>query len=254
MLFLIRLSHFFWFSHCLLLAGLFVEMIRCRFYHQFPYFTSYTLAAALKSAILLAINRSPVFNGQDYANAFLLGDAVVTPLLFGVIYEVFRHSFRDHPALNRLGSSAFRWVTVTLILFAIALAWFVPSTDSQGVMSAYFPLTRSLNFVQVGLLLFLLLFSRYFHLAFRSYAFGIALGLGVLAASNLGVNALRSQLRPSELSYRLLNAIGGGTYLACVLVWAVYLLKQKKGIHPPVRLVPPNELETWSQELQRLIH
>jgi len=254
--FTVWLSHFFWFSHCALQSALFVELVRRRFYLKFPYFVSYTLAASLKSSLLIAMNYSPAVTGDTYTYAFFAGDAVVTALTFGVLYEIFQHVFRDYPVLRNIAARIFRWVTITLLFVAIGFAWVVPGAGTDHLMSMYFALQRSLNIVECGLVIFLILSSRYFHLAFRSYTFGIALGLGLLAACNLAIAAVRSQIEPGGqgLSYRVMNAVSEATYFGCVLVWFIYLLKQKRDRDNNIRIFPAKQLETWSQELQRLIH
>jgi len=256
MLPIIWLSHVFWFSHCLLQGALFGQLMRRRYHQQYPYFALYTLAATLKSGLLIAMNYAPFVSGQQYMQVFLLGDALITALTFGVIYEVFRHVLRDNPALGAFATELFRWIIVTLVLAAMALAWIAPSSGAGRLISGFFLVQRSVNILQCGLLLFLLLFSRYFNLPLRSYAFGIAIGLGILAAVNLATAAIRSQVEPAGWgpANRVMNVVGEGAYLACVLVWFAYLLFPKKELGAEVRVLPQHDLETWNEELERLLH
>jgi hypothetical protein len=256
MLSIVWLSHLFWFSHCLLQGALFWQLMRRHYYRQYPYFAVYTLAATLKSGLLIAMNYAPFITGRQYMQGFLFGDALITALTFGVIYEVFRHVLRGNTALDAFGTELLRWIIVALVLVATALAWIAPGAGAGRLVSGFFLVQRSVNILQCGLLLFLLLLSRYFNLSLRSYTFGIAFGLGILAAVNLATAAIRSQIEPAgwHLANRVMNAIGEGAYLSCVLVWFAYLLFPKKDLRADVHVLPQHDLETWNQELERLLH
>ena len=105
--------------------------------------------------------------------------------------------------------------------------------------------------VQCGLLLSLLLFSRFLGLSWRRPAFGIALGLGVLTSVDLAFSALRAEFN-SRAGAQLLDLLVTGTYLVCVLIWVGYSLAPEL---EPVSLavVPHDEVETWNTELQHLL-
>ena len=105
--------------------------------------------------------------------------------------------------------------------------------------------------VQCGLLLSLLLFSRFLGLSWRRPAFGITLGLGILTSVDLAVYAVRAGFAPG-VGAEFLNFLTTGTYLVCVLIWIGYLLAPE---HQPVSLtaVSRDEVETWNTELQHLL-
>ena len=105
--------------------------------------------------------------------------------------------------------------------------------------------------VQCGLLLALLLFSRFMGLSWRRSAFGIALGLGILTSVDLATSALRAEFT-SAASREFLNLLVTGTAFVCVSIWIGYLLvPELKPATPTV--VPHDEVETWNRELQHLV-
>jgi hypothetical protein len=106
--------------------------------------------------------------------------------------------------------------------------------------------------VQCGLLLALLLFSRFLGLSWRRPAFGVALGLGVLTSVDLAYSALRAEFT-SRVGAEFLNLLVTGTYLVCVLTWIGYLLAPE--LKPASLTVVPHddEVETWNRELQQLL-
>jgi hypothetical protein len=252
----VMLWHCFWFARIALHTGLLVVIIRRRFYQQFPIFSLYTGWAVLKSTTLLTMNYAPFVTGNQYYGAFVVGRVGEVALSFGAIYEILWHVFRDYPALRDLGVVLFRWSTVLLLFIAMAIAWLAPAAGNPYSMSVFYVLERTANILLSGLLVFLFLFSRYFRLSWRNCAVGIALGLGVFATVNMATSAIRSQLEPiaANLTTDILTLIVEGTYLCCVLIWAAYLLAPDRERHALVSPLPTShEMETWNQELERLL-
>jgi hypothetical protein len=105
--------------------------------------------------------------------------------------------------------------------------------------------------VQCGLLLSLLLLSRFLGLTWRRPAFGITLGLGILASVDLATAALRAEFT-SDAAREFLNLLTTGTYLVCVLIWIAYLLvPDRRAVTPTV--VHHDEVEVWNRELQHFL-
>jgi hypothetical protein len=251
MLSLDYLRTYLWTAPHLLQAILLVLLIRRGFYKQFPIFLSYIGFEVLQFVVLFVMLRSRSVSGGEYYYAFALGSVASASLRFGVIYEVFTHVFRNYPALGGVGSALFRWTAVLLLLLALCLAWLAPGEGTGHLMVMIDVLNRSVSVLQCGLLLFLFLFSGYFALSWRSYVFGIALGLGIYASLDLAIASIRSQIEPRETS--LLNDIMMGTGFACLLIWMFYLLAPEREAQLASKELPTHDLETWNQELQRLI-
>jgi hypothetical protein len=109
-------------------------------------------------------------------------------------------------------------------------------------------LSRSVAIIQAGLLLVLFLFSRIFGLSWHSCTFGIALGFGVFASTELAVSALHlTDL--TEHSKDLLDLLPTGSYHVSVLVWLGYMLATEKPVGAATYSVP--EVDQWSGELER---
>jgi hypothetical protein len=111
--------------------------------------------------------------------------------------------------------------------------------------------------VQCGLLLSLLLFSRFLGLSWRRPAFGITLGLGVLTSVDLATYALRAAFA-SEAAADLSDLLATGAYLVCVSIWIGYLLAPERKtasltVVPHGTVVPDDEVETWYREFQQLL-
>jgi len=244
---LVGLWYYLWIAPKVLLAILVGLMFRRKLHRQFPMFFLYAVFQLLQSAILLA---HPHID-ETYTRLFSGGVAVSSALRFGVIYEIFGQLFRNYPALTETGKMLFRGVTILLLLAGVGLAVFVPGKSVDQLMLATNTLDRTVSLLQCGLLLSLLIFSRYFALSLRSHAFGIALGLGTYASVQLATSAVL--LYVGSTSNPFPNFLTMGTYHCCVLIWMFYLLMPERTSYLALRELPKHDLEIWNQELQRLL-
>ncbi len=244
------LFYYLWVAPHILLAVILLLMVRRKLYRQFPIFFIYTAFELFQFGVLLAVFvHFGSLSSDRYRGAFSLGTALSTALRFGIIYEIFADLFRNYNVLGELGKAWFRGTTVVLLLIGVGLA----STRGNGadVFFRIVPiLDRTVSLMQCGLLLFLFMFARYFALSLRNYAFGIALGFGILASVELGISAIRSQIGVG--SY-LLDNLGMATYHGCVLVWIFYLAAPERNTNRAPKKLPESDLEVWNEELQRLL-
>jgi hypothetical protein len=248
--FLPPLFYYLWIAPHILQAVILMLMIRRRLFKQFPIFLLYTAFELFQFAILLAVFiHSGSLADERYRGAFALGTAVSTALRFGIIYEIFTEVFRNYNALGELGRVLFRWAVIVLLLIGVALAG-THGTGADGFLLIVPTLDRTVSLMQCGLLMFLFLFSRYFALSWRNYAFGIALGFGILASFELANSAIRSQIGVG--SY-LLDYLGMATYHGCVLIWIFYLVAPEHQTHRTLKKLPDDDLAVWNEELQRLL-
>jgi hypothetical protein len=109
-------------------------------------------------------------------------------------------------------------------------------------------LQSSVRIVQLGLILFLLLFSRFLGVSRKQLSFGISLGCGLSAGVNLMMYALNAGgiVKPV-----LFNLIDMSTYNLAILVWLGYSLAPKT-----TRAAALNRLQTerWEQGLSDIQH
>lgn len=256
MFFVRLLWHCLWFFQVGLHVVLALVLIERRSYRQFPIFVSYITWKALNGVVLLGMNYAPFITGNEYAAAFTGARALDAALSFAIISEILKHLMSSHPALRKLGVALFRWATIVLLLIVVALAWLAPAAGEGHLMSGFFVLERTVNALLCGLLLLLFAFPRLVGFSWRNQAFGIALGLGILASVSLATSAIRSQIEPHarNQTFEIMELINQGTYLCSVLVWMGYLFLPKPAPRTMVKTLPEHDLETWNQELQRLLH
>ena len=129
-----------------------------------------------------------------------------------VIHEVFQDVFRQYHTLKDLGSVLFKWAALVMLLVAFVVAASSPSGYEGPIVQAIVTVQRCVRVAQVGLILFLMVFSRYLGSSWHQRSFGISLGLGVSAAVELGTLAFHVSGHASEV---WVNAITCGGRQHC---------------------------------------
>lgn len=254
--FLSLLWHGVWIARIGLQAILLAIMVRRKIYRKFPAFLLYIAWAVVSGSTLVIMLYGGFATGREYYQAYRIDIAGGAVLSFCVLYELFERTLRDYPVLSDVGNSLYRWVALVFMGIAVFLAWSVPAMGSGKLLASFFVLQRSARLLQCGLLIFLFVFVRSFHLSWRNRAFGIALGFGISATVSLALAAIRAQIEPvfsnpAKEALRLTGQVGD---LCAVGVWIWYLLLRESaaGQVPPPTL-PDDDLGPWNRELRRLI-
>jgi len=242
-----------WHSHIIVLAlwgaqptlqfVVAVILWRRKLHKQFPVFFLYLLAQAGNFAITfpLWLTRADT----AYFWLFWLGEAVNAVLGFKVIHEIFLDVFRPYHTLKDLGTLLFKWAGVVMLLVSVVVA-FSSSSDQHPMMNAITTLQLSVRIVQVGLILFLLLFSSFLGVSRKQVSFGISLGFGLFGGVELMLLALNSGGFVKHESFDLINML---TYNFAIFVWLGYSFSRKTRREAAV-----NRLQTqrWEQGLANL--
>jgi hypothetical protein len=247
------LSLFLLISPHVLLGVLAVILYRRRLYREFPCFFAYVLYEIAKFIPLFALYSVLGVTSKPYAYAYCATLLVSIALRFGVIDEVSKDLFRESQFLKVSARRSLQCLTGLLLAMGVVLAVYAPGSNSGRWYAGVFVVNRGAAMVQCGLLLALLLFSRFLGLSWRRPAFGVALGLGVLTSVDLAYSALRAEFT-GRVGAEFLNLLVTGTYLVCVSTWIGYLLAPE--LKPASLTVVPHdndEVETWNRELQQLL-
>jgi hypothetical protein len=235
-----------------LLGVLAAVLYKRRLYREFRCFFVYVVYEIAKFIPLFTLYFVLGVASKVYAYAYCATLMVSIALRFGVVDDVSRDLFRESSFLKGRALRSLRWVTGVLLVISILLAVYAPGDRKSGFVTGIFVINRGAAMVQCGLLLSLLLFSRFFGLSWRRPAFGIALGLAVLTSLDLAMFALRAELS-NEAGKEILNLLITGTYLVCVLIWIGYLLAPEVEPVTSPAVLPQDEVESWNTELQHLL-
>ena len=234
-----------WYAHPLLQAVVAAVLWRRKLFSKFPAFFAYLLAQiVLFAAALYVVGRFGT-RGTSYLWLYCFDVLASAVLAFRVIHEVFLDVFRPYHTLKDLGTIVFKWAGVVMLLVAVVVA-FSNSTESDPLVRAVTIVERSVRLVQIGLILFLLLFSRFLGVSRRQTSFGIALGFGLYAGVDLMVLALRSggliQAATGDLAAMSAYNLG-------ICIWLAYTLTASTARDATVS---PLQTQRWEQGLADL--
>jgi hypothetical protein len=255
---------FLWISPHVLLGVLVVGLCKRRLYREFPCFLAYVFYEIAEFILLFTLYLFALYSiagvtANQYAYAYSVTLTFNIALRFGVINEVSKDLFRESQFLKAAARRSLQCVTGLLLGVGVLLAVYAPGDNSARWFAGVLAVNRGAAMVQSGLLLSLLLFSRFLGVTWHRPAFGIAVGLGVLTSVYLANYALRAEFT-GEVAAGFLTLLTTGTYLVCVLIWIEYLWEpapitagpDDTGV-PHDTGVPPDEVDTWNTELGHLL-
>jgi hypothetical protein len=239
-----KMSMILWCAQPILQSVVIAVLWRRKLHKQFPVFITY-LAVQL---VIFAVTY-PLYGRRELYNwyfwLFWLGEVVNAVLGFKIIHEIFLEVFRPYHALKDLGTPVFKWAGVVMLLVSVVVAA-SNSFTQDPIIHAVTTLERSVRMVQFGLILFLILFSRFLGVSRRQISFGIALGFGLLAGCELMTLALNSGGFVHEGNLNLINML---SYNVSVLVWLAYSLSPAVARDASVNYL---QTQRWEQGLADL--
>ena len=171
-----------WVVQPVLLGALALIMRRRKLHKDFPVFFWFAVIQVIIFAIQFPIYRIGAY--RIYFVMFWIGAALNLALEFKIIHEVFTDIFRPYHALKDLGTALFKWAAVVMVLVSGVFIT-TSSAWSDPVGRDVLILQRCVEVIQCGMLLFLLAFCKPLGVSWRRQSFGIALGFGLSAGSEL---------------------------------------------------------------------
>ncbi len=242
----IQLAYYaLWIAHPVLQLSVAAVMFRRKLHRVFPVFFTYIVSQILIFSVLFPIYRLGDLPLYFYGYWVCAGISLI--LGFMVIHEIFLDVFRPYHALKDLGSVLFKWAALVMMLVAAVVMAASPSAKDP-LVHAVFTLQRCVRVVQCGLVLFLLIFSKYLGVSWRQQSFGIALGFGGFAGIELGASALYSSGQIGQLTLSWANMIA---YNCAILTWLGYALVKAPSKHVSSSLLMS---QRWDQSLGDLQH
>jgi hypothetical protein len=246
------LSLLLWIAPHALLGVLAVVLCKRRLYRQFPCFSAYVLYEIAEFILMLTLHSVHSVTEKQYMYAYYATLTLSVALRFGVIDEVSKDLLRKSRFLKAAARRSLQGVTGLLLVMGVLLAIYAPGDNSVRWIAGVSVVTRGAAMVQCGLLLSLLLSSRFLGLSWRRPAFGITLGLGILTSVDLAVHAVRAEFS-SDVWVPYLDLLATGAYLVCVSIWIGYLLAPEPKPASLEVLPHDDEVETWNREFQHLL-
>jgi hypothetical protein len=224
---------------CLIVMVIF----RRKLYKSFPAFTGYTIFQLLKTVFLHIELTLPV-SFLTYSYSAWSAELCDVGLELWVVYEVFKTVLEPYEAMKR--SWRFMFLISGAALVLANLLWIA----YEPAIRVFLDLVRSVRLIQVGLLLVIFALSRLMGLSWKSYCFGVALGFGTYAASEMVAMEMRRHY--GWAVWNLLNTIRSLAYANAILIWAWYFFQPVR-VAQPIRVVPQNNIEKWNHALELML-
>ena len=210
---------------------------------DFPFFFSFVVFHIFGFLILAVTVRG---SQEQYFYSYWSITALGMFLSFAVLYEVFVNALKPYSAVIDLAKMLFAWAGAFLLVTGGLTAFATAGSQISKVCAAVLVLERSVQLMQCGLLLLVVLFEAKFGLSWRSLSMSVALGLGLSAAVGLSASYLGARVPGwAPALYLLDNLVSLGVFG----FWAVVLLlpqpERQSVQHSPKRLI----LERWNDAL-----
>lgn len=216
-------------------------MVKRKLNHTFPMFFTYAVFQVLSNIALFIASKTSY---QNYFFAYWVSTCLSIIVGFLVIHEIFEYAIRPYAGLRDLARMMFHWVALVLLLVSGIIGFTSPGGSTEHLVLALVNLERGIRMMQVGMLLFIAVFSTRLGLTWRDLPCGIALGFGIFACTDLTMYSLRAQLGPSwNLA---LSKITSSAYAISALTWLSFtLLPQAARIRVTVPFQPV--FDRWNQ-------
>jgi hypothetical protein len=232
-----------WCLHPILQSVVAVVLWSRGLHKKFPVFFTYLIVQNAYFAACFSLRG----NYNWYFRAYWLGAAISAALGFQVIHEIFLDVFRPFHMLKDLGTVIFKWAAAVMLLVSVVVA-FSNSLNRDPLVHAVITLQGSVRLVQFGLILFLLLFSGFLGFSRRQLSFGIALGFGFFASSELLLLALAFGGFLNKEGFNLANM---AAYNLSIVIWIGYSLAR---IEARQSAANPLQTQRWEQGLPDIQH
>lgn len=137
-----------------------------------------------------------------------------------LIYSVFNLAMAPLHGLKRLGRLVFRWAAAISIAIALGSALTPHVSQTRFITNFAFELQRTQSILTLCLLLFVCFAIRPMGLSYSSRVFGVNLGLGVIATTNL-VNAA-AWIVHTQYMYTVMNTVRDISICCALMMWISY--------------------------------
>jgi hypothetical protein len=156
---------------------------------------------------------------QIYFDVYWSSYALEAILGFCIIYVVYNLAMAPLKGLQRLGMLMFRWAAGIAVAIATTMAFGPHVTSAKFIMRAVTQLQQTQSVLTLCMLLFVCLAIRPMGLSYRSKIFGVSLGLGVIAATDLVVAAWLANFKSM---YSLSSIVSGSAICFTLFIWVGY--------------------------------
>jgi hypothetical protein len=245
--------YYLWIAPNILLAACLMRILRRGLQKLYPAFCCYLILQLTLFSALICIDILcwlSLSSLQTYRLVLILGTAITAISGIALIYELANHLLFRHSFVAGALKPILQWTSAVLLLPAAVGAGFLSPPGIQRLLAAFQTLNFSASLMEIGLLLTLLLFARALRVSWHGFATGVALGLAVVASTELAASPLISVLGASH--FVSIDLIRLAALHVCAVVWVVYSFLPERGRKVSRSSVQKLDLDLWNGELERI--
>jgi hypothetical protein len=221
---------------------------------KYPWMSSYLCVRAATGAIIEFLLYGPLLaSGETYTKIYFVvywvSYLISNALLFLGCLDAYRQAMVPLPGLARMGTTVFRWAAVASVLVTATTLTTI-SVGPGMVMMIGVQLMRCISTAEICLVALLLLSTKAIGLSSRSRPFGIAVGLGVMAAVDCAQSTIASMQAATNSTAQM---IFDGASLATLALWITYAAV-KEPVRKPVTVAVNSAIYKWDQIASALGH
>jgi hypothetical protein len=217
------LVSFFTYLEPLLCALAIFFLVRSKVSRNFMYLIAFLSVRLFSEVVCLSVVNLHVIEEhlayRIYFCVYWSSYALEAILSLLVIYSIFKLSMAPLKGLQTLGMLIFRWVAAISVAVSIGVALAPHHSGLQFLIGMVTQLQQTSSILTLCLLLFVCFAIRPMGLSYRSRIFGISLGLGLLATTDL-VRA--AWLSHNADMYSAFNLVNGLAMCVTLCVWTAY--------------------------------
>lgn len=217
------LVSFFTYLEPLLCGIAIVALLRSKVSRNFIYLIAFLAVRLVSGLVCLSLIHLDVIEKhlayRIYFGVYWSSYAIEAILSLLVIYSIFKLSMAPLKGLQTLGMLIFRWVAAISVAVTVGVAVAPHHSGLQFMIAMVSQLQQTSSVLTLCLLLFVCFAIRPMGLSYRSRIFGISLGLGVLATTDLIRTAWLSH---NADMYSTFNLVSGLAMCVTLCVWSAY--------------------------------
>jgi hypothetical protein len=226
-----------------------IALFKRGLYRELPIFTAYLTFVCVHD-LALATLFEPF--SVAYFYAYWSTELISIVLGFAVLYEVFNSVLKPYPSIQRLASILFCIASIAFLGTAVFITSAASQGQSHSLVSAILMAEFAMRIIQTGLALFLFLFASALGLTWRHFIFGVAIGFGLYAATELIIVASRSYFGAAQNSVSML--LKPAAFTCSVVIWSLYLLRKEPVTIAPLAVPDTYNIAAWNQTLSEYLH
>ncbi len=238
-----------WGLNLVLKCVLCAVIVRRRLHEEMPIFSWYTIASTVWDMVM--IGSLLLLSYWAYFIAYWVFEGLSILFDCMILIELYRRILSGYEKVRTLGTIILRCSFVLLLMTGFSLMAVRPHASEDMLMGFLLVFSRSVKFMQLGLVVVVFGFVRYFRIPLKRQELGVAVGIGVIAAVNLAAFAVRTHLGLAQAA-QMTNAVLMSGYAVGAMIWIWFLARPEVPLSSE-EAPDAGSLRKWNKTLTEIL-